>query len=148
MHTPELIDSIRCLLDDRASSVSAEILAHEYAKQCRESNERLSKIGLMLESGGEIQALQLAEQPPRVVDLALALSFGGETAWQDFCRNHGHEVAPLVDARTLEALLGIQDKGLAPNHPLYKDYRTAISKRDDDRALDLIRVISRMNPGD
>jgi hypothetical protein len=148
MQTPELIDSIRCLLDDRASSVSAEVLANEYAKQCRELNERLSKIGLMLESGGEIQALQLAEQPPRGVDLALALSFGGETAWQEFCRNHGHEVAPLVDARTLEALLAIQDKGLASNHPLYKDYRTAISKRDDERALDLIRVIARMNPGD
>lgn len=148
MHTPELIDSIRCLLDDRVSSVSAEILAHEYAKECRELNERLSKIGLMLESGGEIQALQLAEQPPRVVDRALALSFGGETAWQEFCRNHGHEVAPLVDARTLEALMEIQGKGLAPNHPLYKDYRTAISKRDDERALDLIRVIARINPGD
>jgi hypothetical protein len=148
MHTSELIDSIRDLLDDRASSISAEILAMEYAKQCRGVNERLSKIGLMLESGGDIQALQLAEQPPRVVDLALALSFGGEAAWQEFCRNHGHEVAALVDARTLEALMEIQGKGIAPNHPLYKDYRTAISKRDDERALDLIRVIARMNPGD
>lgn len=148
MRIPELIDSIRCLLDERPSSVSAEILAHEYAKQSLELNERLSKISLMLESGGEIQALQLAQQPPQAVDLALALSFGGESAWQEFCRNHGHEVAPLVDARTLEALLTIQNKGLAPNHSLYKDYRTAISKHEDERALDLIRVIARMNPGD
>lgn len=148
MHTSELIDSIRYLLDDRASNVPAEVLAHEYAKQCRELNQRLATIGMMLESGGEIQALQLAEQSPRAVDLALALSFGGEAAWQEYCRNHGHEVASLVDARTLDALLAIQDKGLAPNHPLYKDYRTAISKRDDERALDLIRVIARMNPGD
>jgi hypothetical protein len=148
MLTTELTDSIRGLLDGRASSVSPELLALEYAKQCREVNERLAKIGLMLEGGGEIQALQLAEQSPRVVDAALALSFGGESPWQEFCRNHGHEVAPWIDARTLEALLAIQSKGLASNHPLYKDYRAAVSSRDDARAHDLIRVIARMNPGD
>jgi hypothetical protein len=148
MHTNELIDSIRSVLDERNTSVSAEVLALEYAKQCRDVNDRLGKIRLMLDSGGEIQALQMAEQPPRVVDLALALSFGGETAWQEFCRNHGHEVAVLVDARTLESLLEIQSKGISPDHPLYKEYRTAISKRDDESALNLIRVISRMNPGD
>lgn len=148
MSTLELIDSIRVLLDGRTSSISSEVLALEYAKQCCEVNERLVKISLMLESGGEIQALQLAEQAPRVVDTALALSFGGESAWQEFCHNHGHEVAPLVDARTLEALLAIQDKGIASNHPLYKDYRAAVSSRNDGQAHELIRVIVRMNPGD
>jgi hypothetical protein len=148
MQTNELIDAIRGLLDGRPSSEAPEVLALGYAKRCREVNERLSKIGMMLEGGGEIQALQLAEQPPRVVDAALALSFGGESAWHEYCLNHGHEVAPLVDARTLEALLSIQGKGLSPNHPLYKDYRTAVSSRDDIRAHDLIRVIARMNPGD
>ncbi len=148
MLTTELIDSIRGQLDGRASSVSPELLALEYAKQCREVNERLGKIGLMLEGGGEIQALQLAEQSPRVVDTALALSFGGESSWQEFCRNHEHENAPWIDARTLESLLSIQSKGIASNHPLYKDYRAAVSSRDDVRAHDLIRVIARMNPGD
>lgn len=144
----DIIDSIRGLLDDRASSVSPEVLALEYAKECRAINERLAKIGLMLEGGGEIQALQFAEQPPRVVDAALALSFGGESGWQEYCRNHGHEVAALIDARTLELLLEFQSKGLASNHPLYKEYRAAVSSRDDARAHDLIRVIARMNPGD
>lgn len=148
MQTNELIDALRALLDGRPSSEAAEVLALGYAKRCREVNERLGKIGMMLEGGGEIQALQHAEQPPRVVDAALALSFGGESAWHEYCLNHGHEVAPLIDARTLEALLSIQGKGLSPNHPLYKDYRTAVSSRDDIRAHDLIRVIARMNPGD
>jgi hypothetical protein len=148
MHTDELIDSIRSVLSERITPVSAEVLALEYANQCRDVNERLGKIRLMLDSGGEIQALQMAEQPPRIVDLALVLSFGEEIAWQEFCRNHGHGVAVLVDARTLEALLAIQSKGIAPDHPLYKEYRTAISKRDDEGALNLIRVISRMNLGD
>jgi hypothetical protein len=144
----ELIDFIRGQLDGRPTSVAAEVLALEYARQCRDVNERLGKIGLMLEGGGEIQALQFAEQPPRLVDTALALSFGGESAWQDFCRNHGHEVTPFIDARTLEALLAMQGKGLASNHPLYRDYRAAVSSRDDERAHGLIRIIAKMNPGD
>jgi hypothetical protein len=124
------------------------VLALECARQCREVNARLTKIALMLDGGGEIQALQLAEQPPPVVDVALALSFGGELAWQDYCQAHGHEVAPVVDARSLERLLAAQSKGIAPNHPLYRDYRAAVSSRDDERALNLIRVIARLNPGD
>lgn len=148
MVTTELIDAIRSLLAGRPSSVAGEVLALAYANQCREVNARLGKIALMLEGGGEIQALQLAEQAPSVVEAALALSFGGEGAWQDYCRSHGHEVGPVVDARSLEALLAVQGKGLASNHPLYRDYRAAVSSRDDDRALNLIRVIARLNPGD
>jgi hypothetical protein len=148
MVTNELIDAIRGLLAGRPTAVAGEVLALEYARQCREVNARLGKIALMLEGGGEIQALQLAEQPPPVVDAALALSFGGESAWLDYCHDRGHEVAPVIDARSLESLLAIQRKGLASNHPLYRDYRAAVSSRDDERAHDLIRVIARLNPGD
>ena len=148
MITTELIDSMRSLLGGRPTTVAAEVVALEYAQHCRAVNERLAKIALMLEGGGEIQALQFAEQAPRVVDAALALSFGSEAEWQEYCRDHGHEVAPMVEARTVEALLEIQGKGLASNHPLYKDYRAAVSSRDDERAHGLIRIIVRMNPGD
>jgi hypothetical protein len=148
MQVPVLIESIRSLLEGRLANSPADVVALEYASLCREVNDRLEKISLMLESGGEIQALQMAEQPPRVLDSALALSFGGEGAWQDYCRDQGHEIAPMIDARTLDALMEIQNKGITPNHPLYKEYRTAISKRDDVNAFHLIRVIARMNPGD
>jgi hypothetical protein len=144
----ELIDSIRALLDGHPGSVVAEVVALEYAGRCREVNERLGRLAPMLAGGGEIQALQLAEQPPRVLDLAVALSFGGEVNWQEFCRNHGHEIAPLIDARTLEDLLGVVEKGISPNHPLYKDYRSAVSSRNDAKAFELIRIITRLNPGD
>jgi hypothetical protein len=148
MLTNALIDAIRGLLAGRPANAAGEVLAVEYAKQCRDVNGRLGKIALMLEGGGEIQALQLAEQSPPVVDAALALSFGGEAAWQDYCRDHGHELAPVIDARSLESLLAVQSKGLASNHPLYRDYRAAVSSRDDERAHNLIRVIARLNPGD
>lgn len=148
LQTDELTDLIRSLLAGRPSSVAGELLAAEYGRMCREVNGRLGKIRMMLESGGEIQALQLAEEPPAVVDLAVALSFGGEVPWQGYCRDHGYEVAPLVDARGLDLLLELQHRGLASNHPLYRDYRSAVSLRDDEKALNLIRVIARLNPGD
>ncbi|MCX6879924.1 MAG: hypothetical protein NTW21_39895 [Verrucomicrobia bacterium] len=143
-----LIDSIRSLLAGRPANAAAELVAHEYAQQCRVVNERLVRIAPILDGGGEIQALQLAEQPPRVLDLAITLSFGGEAEWQEYCLDNGLEVAPLIDARTLEALQTIQQKGVSHNHPLYRDYRAAISSRNEAKAYELIRIITRLNPGD
>jgi uncharacterized protein YqiB (DUF1249 family) len=90
----DLIDSIRSLLDGRITSSPPEVVALEYARLCRDVNDRLSRIAPMLQEGGEIQALQIAEQPPRLLDLAFVLSFGSEVEWQEYCRAHGHEVAP------------------------------------------------------
>lgn len=143
-----LIDSIGSLLEGRPFIGSVEMVAHEYAEQCRMVNERLARIPPMLEEGGEIQALQLAEQAPRVLDLSIALNFDGSAEWREFCREHGHEVAPLIDSRTLNALLAIRNKGVSPNHPLYKDYRAAVSSRNDAKAYELIWIITRLNPDD
>ena len=144
----ELIDTIRSLLDGSPTSVAPATVAQEYARNCREVNERFARIGLMLAEGGEIQALQLAEQSPRVLDLAIGLSFGREGEWLEYCRNQNFEVAPVIDARTLDDLLEIQAKGVAPNHPLYRDYRAAVSSKNESKAFELIRVIHRLNPDD
>ena len=146
-HT-DLIDSIRSLLDGRTTSTPPEVAALEYARLCRDVNDRLSRIAPMLQEGGEIQALQIAEQPPRLLDLAFTLSFGSEMEWQEYCRGHGHEVASLIDARVLEQLLTVQEKGVSSNHSLYKDYRSAVSAKNDSKAHDLIRIITRLNPKD
>lgn len=143
-----LIDSIRNLLAGRPASGSVELVAHEYAQQCRVVNERLQRIAPILDGGGEIQALELANQPPQVMDLAATLSFGDEIRWQEYCQMNGHEVAPVIDARTLEALQEILNKGVSHNHPLYKVYRAAISSGDEAKAYETIQIITRLNPGD
>jgi len=144
----ELIDTIHSLLDGRPTSAVPGSVAQEYAITCFGVNQRFGRIAAMLEEGGEIQALQLAEQPPRVLDVAIGLSFGRETEWLEYCRNHGYEVAPMIDARTLDILQGIQAKGVAPNHPLYRDYRAAVSSKNEGKAFELIRVIHHLNPDD
>lgn len=144
----QITESISLLLEERPAGIAPEVLASEYARCCREVNERLERIAVMLEGGGEIQALQVAEQAPRLMDLAVELSFGGEVAWQEYCQEHGHEVAALVDARGLESLQAVYEKGLSANHPLYRDYRSAVLARDDRKAHELVRIIARLNPAD
>ena len=142
------VEDIVNLLKGRTLSSSPEVVAENYAKACESANQRLSKISRILEKGGEIEALQVAEQEPRLIPLIELLSFGEEIKWQTFCEENGHAVAPLIDFRLAEELLSIYDKGLSPNHPLYREYRAAIRSKDDGKALELLRIISQLNPSD
>jgi hypothetical protein len=144
----KLIESIQTRLDGGAGSLSEEVAAIEYARECREANERFDRIATVLASGGELEALQLAETAPRLIDRAVALSFGGEMEWADYCRKHGHEVAPPVDVAAMERLEEIYARGMSPKHPLYKKYRGAVLSRDEDKAYELIKLIAQLNPTD
>ena len=143
-----IIEDIVNLLKGRTLSSSPEVVAENYAKACESANQRLSKISRILEEGSEIEALQVAEQQPRLIPLIELLSFGEEIKWQTFCEENGHAVATLIDFRLAEELLSIYDKGLSPNHPLYREYRAAIRSKDDGKALELLRIISQLNPSD
>jgi hypothetical protein len=144
----DVIDQIISTLKDRPSGISPEVLAEQYHVACESVNARLSRIEVMLGNNSEIEALQVAEEPPRLMGLVELLSFGDEVAWQEYCETHSHAVAPLIDFRQVDALAALYKKGLSPNHPLYRDYRAAIRSRDDDKALELLGIISRLNPSD
>ena len=128
--------------------VSPEVVAEQYAEACESANARLSRIQVMLGNSSEIEALQVAEESPSLMGLVELLSFGDEVAWQEYCEAHGHAVAPLIDFRNVDGLAALYEKGLSPNHPLYRDYRAAIRSREDDKALELLGIISRLNPSD
>ncbi len=144
----DVIDQIISTLKDRPSGISPEVLAEQYHAACEAVNARLSRIEVMLGNNSEIEALQVAEEPPRLMGLVELLSFGDEVAWQEYCETHSHSVAPLIDFRQVDSLAELYKKGLSPNHPLYRDYRAAIRSRDDDKALELLGIISRLNPSD
>ncbi|MCH2065246.1 MAG: hypothetical protein MK194_16150 [Roseibacillus sp.] len=54
--------------------------------------------------GAEVLAIDYARE-----GRAAELSFGNEMKWQEFCQEHGHEVAPLVDAGSV--VLGLPSLG-------------------------------------
>lgn len=143
-----LTQSLRRALAENTISPSTAKAAEEYALLCREAEGRLEKVAQMLAAGGDYQALQAAEQEPPLLDLVAALSFGGEKAWQAFCETHQLPVATRLDASTVASLDALYARGINANHPLYKDFRSAVLSRNDTKALQIIRTILKLNPTD
>ena len=144
----KLIRQIREALSVGNSNAPLDTFAAEYVQLCKEANQRLESCATMLRKGSEYQALQLAETEPVLMDLIAILSFEQVPAWEAYCLAHNLPVAPKFDPKAVQALDGLYSKGINANHPLYKDYRAAISSRDDPKALHIIRSIVRLNPGD
>ena len=144
----KLIKQIRDALTARAGSASVENLAAEYARFSQEANARLESCAAMIEKGSEYQALQLAETEPVLLDLLAALSFAEAREWSEFCAAHHLALPVRFDARAVQALDAVYAKGIRTDHPLYRDYRAAVSSRDDGRAIQIVRSIVRLNPQD
>ena len=144
----KLIKQIREALALRGASASVEPLAAEYARLAREAATRLDSCAAMIEKGGEYQALQLAEAEPVLLDLLAVLSFPEAREWAAFCAAQRLPVASRFDARSVQALDALYAKGIRTDHPLYRDYRAAVSSRDDGRAIQIVRSIVRLNPQD
>src|SRR5271156_3604170 len=144
----KLINQIRETLAIGGANAPIESLALEYARISQEANQRLESCSAMIAKGSEYQALQLAETEPALLDLIGELSFAEMREWSEFCLNQGLPVAPRFDGKAVQALDQLYAKGITANHPLYKDYRSAVSSRDDARALRIIRSIAHLNSED
>jgi molybdopterin converting factor small subunit len=147
--TEKLIKEIsEIVASGKGEGHSLSTLANDYAALCRETNQRLSQCCAMIEKSNEYQALQLAETEPNLMDTACALSFSGMAGWRDFCGNNALTVPERLDGKNVKTLNSLYSKGISANHPLYKEYRAAVTGRDDDKALHIIRTIARLNPSD
>ena len=144
----KLIRQIRQALASGGANAPVETLAAEYARIAAEAAQRLDSCAVMMEKGSEYQALQLAETEPALLDLLAALSFAEAPEWAEFCTAQRLAVVPRFDTRAVQALDRLYAKGISANHPLYKDYRSAVSSRNDAKALQIIRSVVRLNPDD
>ena len=144
----DLTQKMRAVLEDRAGAETAATLAEQYEQLCRQAEERLSVVRAMLEKHNDYQALQAAEQEPALLDFIGALSFGGEMDWQHYCEHNGLPVAPILDSRAVQRVMALYENPITAKHPLYRDFRTAILERDDEKALRTVRTILKLNPGD
>ena len=144
----KVIKQIREALALRGTGASVEALAGEYVRLAQEAATRLDSCVAMIGKGSEYQALQLAEAEPVLLDLLAILSFAEAREWAAFCAEQRLPVAPRFDARSVQALDALYAKGIRTDHPLYRDYRAAVSSRDDGRAIQIVRSIVRLNPQD
>jgi len=144
----KLVRQIREALSTENSNAPFESFAGEYSRLCHEASQRLESCAAMLAKGSDYQALQLAETEPALLDLIATLSFAEAPEWAAFCATNQLAVAQKFDLKAVQALDALYAKGINANHPLYKDYRAAVTSRDDGKALRIIRSIVRLNPND
>ena len=144
----KLVRQIREVLASNEAHGPVESLAAEYTRLCEEAAHRLDSCATMIAKGSEYQALQLAETEPALLDLLAALSFAETPEWAELCAAQRAPVASRFDPRAVRALDQLYGKGITANHPLYRDYRSAVTSRDEVKALQIVRSIVRLNPGD
>src|SRR5438067_373864 len=127
------------LASGNGAGEQASGIAADYARLCHDANQRLEQCAAMISKGSEYQALQLAETEPELLDLISDLSFAESKEWAEFCEKNHLPTPERIDARAVTTLNDLYSKGISPNHPLYKDYRAAVSSRDDGRAVVFIK---------
>ena len=123
-------------------------LASEYSRVCRDLNRRLEQIEAVLDQGDEVQALQMAEIYPPVMEEADILSFFKSTEWSRFCERNQIPVAPEIRIHGVSKLNTLYGKGISSTHPIYKQLREAVLARNDEKALVIARTIESLSPGD
>jgi hypothetical protein len=122
-------------------------LAADFAKECARVNARLEQIREILDSGQELQALLMAENPPPVLDEASRLQSVFEE-WSGICEEQGFDAPPPLLSNAAQRLNLLYAKGISTGHKIYKDFREAVMGRDDARALEIARAIEKLNPAD
>jgi hypothetical protein len=143
-----LVRRLTDVLQHRAPEALARALAQDYAEACRGVAHRLEQCAAMLAQGDEAQALQLAEAPPPVLDLVTRLAFREAAEWRAYCLAANHPVADAFEGKFIRQLSEAYGKGLAPDHQLYREYREAVLRHQDARAVAALRAIVQRNPAD
>jgi hypothetical protein len=148
MQAERLIARIRGQLELGTPDLEARSLAGEYAALCLRARERLEQCATLVRSGNEHAAFQAAESDPDLLGLCALLSFAESDRWHALCRERGLPAGFPLDGQHVLAIEGLYGREIGESHPLYGDYRDAIRRREEDRALSVLRSIVRINPND
>jgi len=143
-----LVRKIAEVVAHPASDTQAAKLAQDYADLCRDANRRLEQCAVMIQAGQFVQALQLAETPPPLLELITFLSFRQAADWRAYCQ--GHQLPwtePFYD-KYVRLLNSTYNKGIAEDDPLKRAYRAAVINNDNQAAISIARVIARVHPSD
>ena len=94
----QIIDQIRAFVQsaDQTRTPALEALAVAYAEACGEVGRRLSKCHGLLRQGLRSEAIQLAENAPRLLDQLAALDFPERAAWDEIVQVYDLLPAPPI----------------------------------------------------
>ncbi|MEI7730140.1 MAG: hypothetical protein WCO56_11250 [Verrucomicrobiota bacterium] len=143
-----LVRKIIEILQEPGNASIAPKLAEDFSAACHLINLRLQQCETMVKARDFQQALQMAETAPNLLDCVTALEFRTSDDWRTFCQQRGLPVADKIDARAVQTLNECYAQGISTDHPLYAAYRKAAFARNDEKALQALQSITRLNPGD
>jgi hypothetical protein len=148
LETERLVRKISELLLQAGNPEIAPKLAADYAAACHAANLRLQQCEAMVKAGDRLQAIQLAETAPNLLDLVTVLEFRGSDEWRGYCQQNSLPVTDRIDARSVHTLNECYAQGITTDHPLYAAYRGAVLNRNDEEALKTLQSITRLNHAD
>ncbi|MDR0611744.1 MAG: hypothetical protein LBG58_16685 [Planctomycetaceae bacterium] len=140
-----LIEDIKLTLahSDAVSPEKIQILATQYADECRRLNERFRTILPSLQNGNLSEAIRLAEMPPNLTDWYGTLNFENREEWVEIVQALDFdEPLPLPE----EIMLLLNDAYLtqSPLEPLLKQNRLyALNDSPIADRLQVIRAIAK-----
>lgn len=148
MPPDKLISRIKAVLNGDTGHFEIQSLALEYADLVMRVRDRLDQCVTLIHADNDYAALQVAESPPPLLDLAAQLAFAESPEWIALCRGRNVPWPPALDQRNIDIVSGLYGRQISESHPLYRDYRQAIRERDELRAMAILTSIVRINPED
>ena len=146
VNVDRLIHRIEKALREGAPDPELEDLATEFARYRSIIKARLDKCVLLIHSSKDFAALELAEQPPRVISLMEKLSFANERKWKTLCEEKSLSIGPNWADDHMDLLVSLYNKEVSEDSPIFREYRNAARSRDDDRTFSILKRILRVHP--
>ena len=145
-----VVDKLQACMAQAGGAASVFDAASSYAVISAATNRRLAQCARMIEEGSALQALMLAEEKPPLLDLVAVLSFAKRNDWLAFCQENGLPIPPQLDKNATNALNNLYTAGSKADQTkaLYRGFRGAMATKDEARALEIIRTITRLDPTD
>jgi hypothetical protein len=97
-------------------------LAAEYTEACQAVNQRLEQVNRLLNEGYRCEAIELAEQPPALLDLVAELNFHPLSAWNELLATRSLEASPSLAITAADSIEQAYDD-LKRLEPLLKTHR-------------------------
>ncbi len=117
MEYQKIVEAIESVLEAADESVIDKIpeLSKEYARACREVNERLDECDLFLRADHYAEALRLADAPPRLLDSCGILQIERLSEWKNVCVMVETAESPEpINKEVMNRLISVLDSGSLP----------------------------------
>jgi len=147
VNVDRLIHQIEKALHEGAPTPHLEELAKEYAS-CRATiKERLDKCVFLIRTEKHHAALDVAESPPSLFSLLEKLACESEEPWQRLCESRGLGIGPGWRQEQVDLLESAYRKENSEDSPIFREYREAVSNRDDPLTFQILKSILANHPG-